>query len=95
MGLDLENSFERELIGVSLKHQRVKLADQIGFEERLRFDTSLISVSSFDINDDGECLILGKDGVATKIDKSGKLKKLAKLNYRRSQFKKTQVKWLR
>ena len=95
LDLNLDNSFERSLVGVPIKHQRVKLADQLGFEERARFDTSLISIRSFDINNDGECLILREDGVATRIDKSGSSKKLAKINFGPDQFRNAKVKWLR
>lgn len=81
LGLETTNPFSRDLKKSSLKDRRVKLAPKLGYQEYLRFDSSMIDIKSFDINDKGETLLLTSDNELIKIEESGQFKTIAQLTF--------------
>lgn len=97
LGIDLENPFLRELKKAVSKHQKVKLACNLWYEEVARLDTSLVNIQSFDLNDRGEVLILLEDRELVKVQESGEIKKIGHLRLDdcfRKDLNSFRVKWL-
>ncbi|WP_010518780.1 WD40 repeat domain-containing protein [Croceivirga radicis] len=81
LGIEISNPFSRELKKSNLKDQRIRLSPKLGYKEYLRFDSSMIDIKSYDINDKGETLLLTSDNELIKIEESGQFKTIAQLTF--------------
>jgi hypothetical protein len=79
--IEITNPFTRSLKKVNLKDQKVRLAPQLGYEESLRFDTTMVDIKSLAIYDAGTILILTTKYKLIKIDASGAFKTIAQLAF--------------
>ncbi|UPS92074.1 hypothetical protein [Bizionia sp. M204] len=95
--LKLENPFKRELKKLESKKEKIKLSADLGFKEHFRFDSSLLEVDSFDINDLGEVLIITEEKEVIKINANGNIKNIGKLEIKdcfKNNLSNSKVKWI-
>lgn len=95
--LKLENPFKRELNKLESKEEKIKLSSDLGFKEHFRFDSSLLEIESFDINDIGEVLIVTEGKELIKIRTNGNIKNIGKLKFDEcfsNNFSNSKVKWI-
>ncbi|MCH2229183.1 MAG: hypothetical protein MK105_02470 [Crocinitomicaceae bacterium] len=81
LGVEVPNPFSRELKESNLKDQRIRLSPKLGYNEYLRFDSSMLDIKSFDINDKGQALILTSDNELIKIEESGEFRTITHLTF--------------
>lgn len=93
----LENPFERGLTKLESRKEKIKLAPNLGFEECLRLDCSLLDIESYDINDSGEVLIVNKSKEVNKINPNGEIENIGKLEFDdcfSNDFNTSKIRWL-
>ncbi|WP_299118040.1 hypothetical protein [uncultured Winogradskyella sp.] len=93
----LEIPFERGLTKLESRKEKIKLAQNLGFEEYLRLDCSLLDIESYDINDSGEVLIVTKSKEVNKINTKGEIEKIGKLEFDdcfSNDFNTSKVRWI-
>ncbi len=95
--LKLENPFKRELYKLENKDEKIKLSPNLGFKEYFRFDTSLLYIKSFDINDIGEVLMVDDEKKLIKINSNGSVKTIGTLKFDdcfSNELSSLKVKWI-
>ena len=95
--IKLENPFKRELNKLESKEEKIKLSSDLGFKEHFRFDSSLLEIDSFDINDLGEISIITEEKEIIKIKANGDIKSIGKLKIDdcfSNSFNNSKVKWI-
>lgn len=81
LDLDFENPFSREISIKENQGIKVKLAENLGYKESLRFDLKLVDLTSYAINDSGELLLLIDNKKLEKVNKEGQIIKTWEINY--------------
>lgn len=95
--IKLENPFKRELNKLESKEEKIKLSSDLGFKEHFRFDSSLLEIDSFDINDLGEVSIVTEEKEIIKIKANGDIKSIGKLKVDdcfSNSFNNSKVNWI-
>jgi len=96
LGLEIKVEFDRSFRKIECKQRRVKLASNLGYEEILSFDTSLLNIESFAVNDEGAvCAVIDRNKIIL-IQDSGEITEIGTLEYPdsfRTDVRGFQVRW--
>lgn len=74
-----KNPYAREIQKIPSKKQNIRLSPKLGYKEEYRFNTKLMDVKSFSVNDKGDSILLIEDKKLIKIDNKGNLTQIGKL----------------
>lgn len=81
LGLEIKVDFNRSFQKLECKQRRIKLANNLGYEEILSLDTSLLNIESFAIDDKGNtCAIVDRNKIVL-ISESGQVNNVGTLEY--------------
>lgn len=81
LGFEIKVDFNRSFQKLECKQRRIKLANNLGYEEILSLDTSLLNIESFAIDDKGNtCAIVDRNKIVL-ISESGQVNNVGTLEY--------------